>query len=308
MLFNGPSRAQIEVTNRCNLNCSMCPRLLLNLPCEDMKYDIFLQIIERLKGVQQVWLTGWGEPLLNQHIFEMAKKCKEKGFFTGVTTNGMLQSGVEAQSLAIFDSINFSMESITGSSLLGHQSNKTVDTIEKILSMQGSNTKQIITLQSVYNGKNAKNILEIIEWAKDKRIDSIKIIPFNCFHNKDIQLPAIDYSQLKKFYNDAIILGKENGVRVDVPNIAIGKGIKRLIYSIGVRVLKILGINCLKTINYVYVTLDGKVTPCCELPRSIVGDLMKDSLADIWRGKLMKQFRKDAKNLCKGCAFSLTGC
>jgi radical SAM protein with 4Fe4S-binding SPASM domain len=43
------------------------------------------------------------------------------------------------------------------------------------------------------------------------------------------------------------------------------------------------------------------VTPCCALPRHIVGDLKKETLTQIWNGKNMKEFRKHHKQICRDC-------
>ncbi|OEU81177.1 MAG: hypothetical protein BA865_01495 [Desulfobacterales bacterium S5133MH4] len=55
-----------------------------------MSIDLFHRLIPFLSYTDLVYLQGWGEPLLNKHIFEMVRFCKERGKRVGFTTNGML--------------------------------------------------------------------------------------------------------------------------------------------------------------------------------------------------------------------------
>ena len=52
--------------------------------------DLFDNVTSFFKYTNMVYLQGWGEPLLNNDIFEMIRVCKDRGKLTGFTTNGML--------------------------------------------------------------------------------------------------------------------------------------------------------------------------------------------------------------------------
>ena len=90
MIPDYPSQAQIEITNRCNLTCKMCPRDYFNLLKEDMPLETFKKIVDRLENITLLTLTGWGEPLVHPHIFEMITYCKERSHKVKLTTNGTL--------------------------------------------------------------------------------------------------------------------------------------------------------------------------------------------------------------------------
>lgn len=74
-----PERIQIEITNRCNYSCGMCPRETFNLPEKDIPFDLFKHIIDRIDSRYNVTLTGWGEPLLHPQLMEMIAYTKTKG-------------------------------------------------------------------------------------------------------------------------------------------------------------------------------------------------------------------------------------
>jgi len=59
---------------------------------------------------------------------------------------------------------------------------------------------------------------------------------------------------------------------------------------------------CLKLDNTVYITVDGKITPCCILREYILGDVTEKPIVQIWQGHKMREFRKTkSKTICKKC-------
>ncbi|HII72551.1 TPA: hypothetical protein HA265_07380, partial [Candidatus Woesearchaeota archaeon] len=74
-----PRFAQIEITNDCNLNCKMCPREFLKVPYKHMDMKVYKKVVDGLKGVHQLTLTGWGEPFYYDKILECVKYAKKKG-------------------------------------------------------------------------------------------------------------------------------------------------------------------------------------------------------------------------------------
>jgi len=89
--------ARIETTNRCNSRCIMCPREKMTRPLEDMSMALFVRLVDELKdlGVHLISLFGYGEPLLDEQIYDRIQYCTNIGLETFITTNGSLL-GVEA--------------------------------------------------------------------------------------------------------------------------------------------------------------------------------------------------------------------
>ncbi len=75
----------IELTNRCNMRCSMCPLNTLKRPTADMDWELVEKVASefRLHGIQVRWLHEMGEPLLYPRLTEAI------GLFPGcsVSTN-----------------------------------------------------------------------------------------------------------------------------------------------------------------------------------------------------------------------------
>ena len=83
------SRAYVEITNICNMNCSFChghkrvPRR--------MTREEFSLVLDRLTGVTQyLYYHLMGEPLTHPELPELIRMANERGFHSAITTNGTL--------------------------------------------------------------------------------------------------------------------------------------------------------------------------------------------------------------------------
>lgn len=81
----------IEVTNICNLNCSICPvNKKMNRPRGMMALELFNKVIDESGAVDSVQFSQWGEPLMHPSICELIKITKNKGIRVFLITNGTL--------------------------------------------------------------------------------------------------------------------------------------------------------------------------------------------------------------------------
>lgn len=98
----GPTHAQIGITNACPQNCEYCYNK--NRTGKVMDKDTILKVIRDLKNMGVVWLglTG-GEPLLNKDIVEItasaSEDCAVKLFTTGCTLTKTLAADLKKAGL-----------------------------------------------------------------------------------------------------------------------------------------------------------------------------------------------------------------
>ncbi len=82
------AKVAVELTNRCNLRCGMCPMNRLGRADADMPVELVKKVAEDLRanGLTVSWLHEMGEPLLYPHLAEAID------LFPGcsVSTNAML--------------------------------------------------------------------------------------------------------------------------------------------------------------------------------------------------------------------------
>ena len=81
----------LEVTNRCNLSCSMCPvNSSLSRPVADMPLGTFQRIVDGTPGLEMVLMYQWGESLLLKDFFDRVAYAVARGLRVWVTSNGTL--------------------------------------------------------------------------------------------------------------------------------------------------------------------------------------------------------------------------
>lgn len=301
-----PMKAQFEITNACNLACPMCPRTTLKTGEAHMDYDLYLKILNKLKGVQRIYLTGWGEPLVYPQIFDAIKEAKKRGHFVSITTNGIILNE-ETQKKLIksgIDQVVFSVDSITDYSGDGHRNSSSLKNIIDFTKRAQESGKTDISLQAC-NQKNRENdLFDVINFAARIGVEKVEILRLDTRFVPNLARPTFKEEQrtLKK----AVKLGRLLGVEVNSIQYSLGSGFRGLLFR---RFKKLFhGLNtamqkpCLKVQDYIYINVKGHATPCCLLPHYSVGDLGLEDLQAVWQSEKYKNFRKkDWKNICGKC-------
>ncbi len=82
----------LELTNRCNLRCGFCPtgNGRMTRPRGLMTRAVLERALASGRPLEFALLFQWGEPLLHPRFSEMARRAREAGARTLVTTNGTL--------------------------------------------------------------------------------------------------------------------------------------------------------------------------------------------------------------------------
>lgn len=83
------SRVYVEITNRCNMNCSFCHGT--SRPPRSMSREEFETVCERLRGVTEyLYYHIMGEPLTHKELPELIRIASKYGYKSALTTNGTL--------------------------------------------------------------------------------------------------------------------------------------------------------------------------------------------------------------------------
>lgn len=83
------SRMYLEITTCCNLSCSFCPGT--KRPAAFLSPEDFRTLAAKLRPYgQYLYLHVMGEPLLHPDLDKVLAICRELGFKTCMTTNGLL--------------------------------------------------------------------------------------------------------------------------------------------------------------------------------------------------------------------------
>ena len=116
------SRAYIEITNVCNMNCSFCHGH--SRPAKKMTVEELDTVLNKLQGVTKyLYFHLMGEPLTHPDLPAFIKMAHERGFKPMITTNGTLLSRRGAELLDVtgqggkapcLHKINISLHSFEG--------------------------------------------------------------------------------------------------------------------------------------------------------------------------------------------------
>ena len=297
-----PERIQIEITNRCNYTCGMCPRESFNLPENDIPFDLFKNIVDRLDSAYNVTLTGWGEPLLHPALLDMIIYSKDKGHNVGVTTNGLLLAPFIERFIEIpLDKLTISLDSVDeGSEVIeGHPSNKVViKNIESLIHSRGTRKKPVVTIQITMHEK--RQCLNTVKYAGEAGADRVYLVRLNVpLGMNGFKRPSLEEEM--EIYKESEEIAKKYGLQVDNNYSALDNRLLRSFYKRLRPVMYKFDKYCPKPYDYLYINIDGKATPCCDLPRHEVGNILKQSIDEIWHGENLQYFREPQNDVCGTC-------
>ncbi len=297
-----PRQVNIEVTNKCNLNCKMCKRRELKIPETGIELIKFKQIVDQLPaGVKEISFGSYGESFIHPDIYEMIKYVKSKGFFLSITTNGFLFIKEENRKKVLesgVDVLRFSVEEVLPSTNNAHPySSELLKSLEK-LADEKKRTEQTscqtkLFFNTVVNLGNYSQIIDLIKYAEKIGFDTVELIHLDKKSN-DVK----EYLPIEK---EIALYKKINQIKDQMKfKIKVTSLYDRYI---GIRKFAFRNMKyCPFTYDVCHVTIDGDVTPCCfGLPRHKIDNIFEHSLSDIWNSSQFKKFRKEQQQVCKGC-------
>ncbi len=180
-----PDRITIELTNDCNLKCTMCPRVYMKSSRGFMSMSLFKKIIDEISMHNNIALVPFfrGESLLHPEFIEMITYAKTKGISPiQFTTNATALTEDIAQILIDIelDFITFSIDSIDqhgyGKIRKGADLNKVLRNIENFCEIrrQKGRDKPEIQVSVVKTEDTVDDLDDFIEFWQD-RVDRVRV-------------------------------------------------------------------------------------------------------------------------------------
>ena len=261
-----PKNLMIELTNACNLRCSMCYNRLMRRKKGFMDMDTYKLVLDNAAeiGIKMIGLYTTGESFLHPQIFDFIKLAKDKGFeYVYLTTNGNVLNEEKIKKIfeSGLDSIKFSIDGISKESY------------EKI--RIGGN------FEALY--RNIKMLGEMRDRMKSK----LKIYASFVLTNEN----AHELKEFKNFWKGLIdevmiaVVGNQSNLQSEefnklIPGELRNKVVKTRDY-------------CNLLWNRIIMTYDGKFTVCSEDFEAdlVYGDIHNESMKDAWNNEKMKAYR-----------------
>ena len=297
-----PRQVQIEITNRCNMDCPMCQREDLGIELEHMSWANFTKVVDKLGHHEDITLTGWGEPFIHPRVFDMIAYCKERGHKVMITSNGLFTKPSMVKDIlsSDVDTVTFSIDSVNGNETVveGHTSNKVYENIEAVVKGRKPGALSV-RLQATLHQNCENDLYDVIQYGARIGCDIINVGRLDRQFRPNLERP--DSRQELSIFLKADAIARSNGIQLDWLQYSVSSGITRFFYRLLKKKLHRSGQYCLKTFDYAYVTREGNVTPCCLLPNAKMGNLLDDSLGNIWQNGKFNHFRENYRDTCGNC-------
>lgn len=181
-----PSRLQVEVTTRCNMNCSMCVKYAPESEIDegDLSLDDFKRLEPTLKHCEKLVLNGIGEPLLHPDLGAMAAFAREhmpSHGSIGFQTNGLLFTEQRARELvgAGVDIFCVSVDSVDSSTSAGElHGQSSTDRLARTFALLRQAAQESIRpvklgAEFVLMVDTYKQLPDVIRWAAGQGVEFI---------------------------------------------------------------------------------------------------------------------------------------
>jgi MoaA/NifB/PqqE/SkfB family radical SAM enzyme len=299
----------LEVTNRCNLLCTTCPRTYEALePPADMDWDLFTAIVDQAEGLARAVLHGVGEPMLVANLPRMVGYLKDRGVYVLFNTNGTVLSERSGRALiaAGLDELRVSLDASNRESFKAIRGRDYFGRITR-------NVRAFRELQE--REGHAKPLVSV--WLTGLR-ETVAELPAFVKIAAEIGVKEVYLQRLVFFDDEAIGKARPDQVlfeRLTEAEAATLKQAEDLARSLGLTFsasgaatepgLSLKGSGdgspwslCRRPWSLMYFTANGRALPCCIAPFSqhgyanyTLGDAARQSLAEIWNGPAYRDFR-----------------
>ncbi|OGS22790.1 MAG: hypothetical protein A2252_10720 [Elusimicrobia bacterium RIFOXYA2_FULL_39_19] len=313
----------VEITSKCNLKCTICPRRSFKSCDEHMTRDLFLKIAREFGLFKMVDLTGWGEPLLHPDIFEFIKKAKDKKCIVKFTTNGQALDEAKTQKLVELgvDWMAFSVDGATEETykkIRGASLEKLLNNIERLnyFKEKYSTGSPLIDIAIVINKQNLEDLPKMVQMAKDLKAHRLLVNQQHVVSREeeiDLLLYKIDEQQ-------CIDVQKRDNIVKESRALAqkLGVTIEFCFKSFEPQAPGLCPLNIEKTM---FISWDGNVSPCCDLghpvpgvisrnkiiqnTQLVIGNVNNNTIKEIFNSSKYKEFRKISREAvaseCRHC-------
>lgn len=248
-------RLLLETSAVCNLRCKMCPTIAYDCNKGIMSDRTFERLIPFFDLFEEVDLTGWGEPLLDNKIFERINVINDFGCKTSFTTNAVLLDKKNIKKIldSPISGVHFSMDSANPDNYKEIRKNSQFSIVSNNINNFLNENKRLKNKKHTSIGvmlmkSNIKELKYLIKFINTLDIDLVSFNDLGIVSTAEQLADIVSkrklknvFEKLKKQIKPSVkvmswnIDDKPRGTCLDMP----GKGI--------------------------FISWDGKVSPCCIL-------------------------------------------
>ena len=305
-----PVCVYLEVTNRCNLLCTTCPRTYEELePPADMSWDLFRSIVDQLPDLARAVLHGVGEPMLVADLPRMVTYLKDRGIYVLFNTNGTVLSERNGRALiaAGLDELRVSLDASNRESFKAIRGrdyfNRIVRNVRAFRNLQEREGQTRPQVSAWLTGlkETIEELPAFVKLAAEIGVQEVYLQRLVFFGQSAIGKAQPDQALFERLTREeaaclrqAEDLARSLGITFSAsgaasePGLSLKKTDEDSPWSL-----------CRRPWSLMYFTANGRALPCCIAPFSqhgydnyTLGDATQQSLRDIWNGPAYRQFRR----------------
>jgi MoaA/NifB/PqqE/SkfB family radical SAM enzyme len=217
--------------------------------------------------------------MLNPQLFEMIEHAESRGVSTNITSSGTL---IRENIDNIFDS---GLREIAFGVYDKRLLLRNLAQIEEFLwekRRRGSKRPKAYLDITMYKD-NLAQILDVVTLASELQVDAVILHRLFNLHKVDPGIECLSVEEEEELFAEVERLAKKLRLEIYLPPK----------HTLPCRVVK----RC------IFVTAEGKVTPCCYLPELYLGDAFNEGVGEIMRSKAYRDFVKNMNNhsICSQC-------
>jgi len=310
------SRAHLQLTRNCNLNCSFCGQRkgALGTGNKDLPFEMWLDAARAVKKSAQLaekeaWITLWGgEPLLYPEFNHLAKEIHHLGCHLEVVSNGTLIDRAVSTLNELFDIINVSFDGF-GATDDAIRGKGTFERVKNNLPLLRERRGKLVLLLTLCES-NVHQLRSMLESFSTLKPDKIVLQPLiylsqteiNAYQKYSERVFGSSYSGLQKYYDKdkttyEIELRKQlEGIDFDAYDFELcftphtqGKPHP----------------PCVMVNERAHIKYDGEVGFCTDFFGYSAGNIRDDSLENIFVNRRSEKFRKAVNEnklmICEHC-------
>lgn len=300
----------LEVTNRCNLLCTTCPRTYEDLePPADMSWELFTSIVDQVPVLARAVLHGVGEPMLVRSLPRMVRYLADRGVYTLFNTNGtvlnersgraLIESGLDELRVSLDASDAASFREIRGKNYF----NRILRNVRAFRDLQEREGHARPRVSAWLTGlkETVRELPAFVRVAAEIGVKEIYLQRLVYFDRDAVGKARPDQSLFEQMTNEEAQYLKEAedvarslGVTFSAsgaasePGMSLKKSEGRSPWSL-----------CRRPWTLMYITANGRALPCCIAPFSqhgyehyTLGDATQQTLREIWNSPAYRDFRQ----------------
>jgi MoaA/NifB/PqqE/SkfB family radical SAM enzyme len=299
----------LEVTNRCNLLCTTCPRTYEELePPADMSWDLFKSIVDQVPDLTRAVLHGVGEPMLVKALPRMVRYLTDRGVYTLFNTNGtvlsersgraLIESGLDELRVSLDASNARSFHEIRGKNYFARIL-RNVRAFREMQEREG-HAKPRVSAWLTGLKETVQELPAFVQVAADIGVKEVYLQRLVFFDKDAIGKARPDQALFEhltraeaRYLEEAEELARSLDITFSASGAASEPGMS-LRNSGGGSPWSL----CRRPWTLMYFTANGRALPCCIAPFSqhgydqyTLGDATQQTLREIWNGPAYRDFR-----------------